>query len=95
MYVYVGGSGGKGGAVKTIIISQLVAQSLNVSGGVGGESTYKFDGAAGGIVSGVSASVADLANAVVSGGLGGLGDPDFGVLDGLKGLTGLLKISLG
>ncbi len=30
---------------------------------------------------------------MVSGGVGGAGDPDFGVLDGLKGLTGLLKIS--
>lgn len=95
VYVYVGGSGGKGGAVKTVIISQLVAQSLSVSGGEGGESTYKFNGAAGGTVSGVTASVADLANAVVSGGVGGVGDPDFGVLDGLNGLTGLLKISLG
>ncbi len=50
VYVCVGGSGGKGGAVKTIIIfatCRPVAQCLRW---VGGESTYKFNGAAGGTV---------------------------------------------
>jgi len=95
VYVSLGGSGGKGGVVKTVVISKLVAQSLDVAGGAGGKGSYSFSGGAGGTVGGVTASVATIANVTVLGGLGGEGDSNFGGGPGVSGLVGLLKISLG
>lgn len=74
MYRYVGGKGGKGGSIKTILISNLVAAAIDITGGDGGNSTYKTSGAAGGSVAGVKAQVTDLANSQITGGTGGSSD---------------------
>lgn len=94
-YKTVGAKGGKGGAIKTILISSLVAEAIDIAGGDGGASTAKNNGPAGGSVSGVTAQIADLANSQVSGGAGGAGDAAFYASNGPDGKVSKVNISLG
>jgi hypothetical protein len=73
-YRYVGAKGGKGGSIKTVLVSSLVAQAIDMAGGDGGVSTIKAAGPAGGSVSGVTAQVTDLADSHITGGVGGSSD---------------------
>jgi hypothetical protein len=92
-YKYVGAKGGKGGSIKTILISSLVAQTIDIAGGDGGASTVKNNGPAGGAVSGVTAQITDLANSQVTGGTGGTGDPAFYASNGPDGKVSKINIT--
>jgi len=81
----LGAKGGAGGSVKSIVISNLVAKSLEILGGSGGDSTYKFDGSSGGSVSRVTAVVADLVESSITGGSGGKGSSEYGASNGPDG----------